>query len=311
MSITKEEMAAKVVEPIRAAMAQGDLLWLRGWSLGAHNGLPFNPTKVEDRQPYRGGMNNILLMIASMINGYGDPRWMGYGQARKKGWHVKRGEASTKIYAPITRWITDDDGERRKVVTGFRIVSVFNAEQIEGIPALPSPEDLDVTTGYEAAEEIYKAVGIETTHGGNRASYAFKADTIQMPEPGAFKDADEYHATRLHEVGHATGHESRKDRGLFGEGIEAYAKEELVAELFAAFACADLGIVKTEMTQNHAAYLKSWHRRLGEKPELFVDAVNEAWKALEWVRHTLEDYQDCQTAEVARYADAHSDGGWK
>jgi antirestriction protein ArdC len=312
--ISKAEMASRVVAPITAAMEQGDLLWLRGWNQGIGAGFPHNPTKPAAHAPYRGGVNNMLMMLASMINGWGDNRWMGYRQARDKGWTVRQGEKSTEIYAPIMgSFLREEDGKKVwvKYVKGFNVVHVFNAQQIDGIPPLEEPADLDVATGYDRAMGVYCALGITTTHAGERAAYNPVMDSIIMPPEGAFKSPEDYHATRLHEVGHATGHKGRLDRKLFGVGEEAYAQEELIAELFSAFACADVGIEKKELTMNHAAYLQHWHKRLGEKPELFTDAVTAAWKALEWVREQVWNHREVVTREsVEDYAQA-SDGGWK
>jgi len=286
--ISKEEMLSRIVEPIREAMAKGDLLWLRGWNKGAGGGLNFNPSKAGDPE-YTGAVNNLLMWIAAATRGYGDPRWMTYRQAKKRGWKLLPGEwdkGGQEVYRPQMGWYTDkQDGNKRKpFVKGWHVYSVFNAQQFDGIPPMETLEDLDTVTGYERAEAFYAALDVETTHAGNQAKYSPSLDMITMPPTGLFTDTDEYHAVRLHEIGHSTGHKSRLDRGLFGEGMAAYAQEELVAELFSAFACAHLGIQKEGMTQNHAAYLQSWHRRLGEKPQLFLDAVNAAWKALAWAR---------------------------
>jgi antirestriction protein ArdC len=296
--ISKADMLARIVEPIREAMAAGKLPWLRPWIQGGGGGLPQNPLRNSDNKDYTGGVNNLLLMIASMTNGWSDPRWMGRGQVKKGGYSAKglTNLKSTLIYIPVFGWrtVTENGEEKRiKFVTGFREGRVFNAEQIqdESFPPLPKPDDtqLDTVTGYERAHAIYDAVGVHVVHGDEGAKYNPKRDRIYMPVEGAFETIAGYHATRMHETGHATGHKSRLDRGLFGGGFgsNSYAYEELVAELFSAFACADAGIEKTELTANHAAYLQSWHRRLGEKPEMFVNAINDAWQALTWVRERV------------------------
>jgi antirestriction protein ArdC len=296
--ISKEEMLARVVEPIREAMASGKLPWLRPWTQGEGGGLSYNPLRDGDNKRFNGGVNNILLMISAMANGWGDPRWMGRGQIKKAGYSIKglAGLKATTIYIPIMGYRTVQDGGQDKKISyliGFKEGQVFNAEQIEdeSFPSLLKPESsIDTATGYERAQDFYDAVGVKVAHGGERASYSPASDQIHMPAKGAFESVASYHATRMHETGHATGHHSRMDRGNFdsGFGSNSYAYEELVAELFSAFACADAGIEKTELTANHAAYLQSWHRRLGEEPKLFIDAVTDAWAALEWVRERIK-----------------------
>jgi antirestriction protein ArdC len=74
-----------------------------------------------------------------------------------------------------------------------------------------------------------------------------------LPPREAFKTREHDQATTLHELGHWTKHGRRLNR-RFGQkcGDEAYAVEELVAELSAAFLCADLEV--TGQLQ-HAEYL--------------------------------------------------------
>jgi len=291
--ISKEEMLNRVVEPIRAEMERGGLLWLRGWDASGGTGLPTNPFRSGDKKGYAGGINNLLLMMSAMRNGWTDPRWTGRGQAKKAKQNI-RGLANAKgtmIYAPVLGWYTAEENGvqvRKSYVKAWREVIVFNGEQIIDMPALDkaSDEKLDTVTGYERAHAMYEGMDVLTLHQGDAASYSPKSDRISMPVESAFKTLDNYHSTRLHELGHATGHKDRLDRGNFGQvfGSEEYAYEELVAELFAAFACADANIVKTELTTNHAAYLKSWHKKLGDEPEAFIKATTAAWKALEFVR---------------------------
>lgn len=299
-SISKDEMLARVVEPIRSAMEQGKLLWIRPWNQGEGCGLPYNPLRkaVDGKgQGFDGGVNNLLLMIAAMENNWSDPRWMGRGQIKAGGFNITglTGGRSTMIYAPEFGYYKaeDESGQvvTKKYVKGFFEVQVFNAQQIddESFPKLSTSDKVvDTVTGYERAHAIYNAVDVKVTHGQGLAAYSPVLDQIIMPNESAFASVDEYHSTRLHETGHATGHESRMNRDKFAPfGTPVYAEEELTAELFAAFACADAGIVKSDLTKNHAAYLQSWHKRLGDQPQVFLDAVNDAWKALAWVRERM------------------------
>jgi len=285
-TISKADLLSTVIKPIREAMANGDLLWLKGWDQGGGGGINFNPTRAPEKQGYKGGLNNLLLWIASSRNGWGDPRWMGFGQAKKKGWNVKRGQKSTRIYAPILGWRPDPDDSSRRIsfVRDFKEVAVFNGQQIDGIPSLDRHRKyLDVSTGYAETLKVYERVGVDTNHGGSKAAYSPASDSIILPDRDRFIDAEEYHATRLHEIGHSTGHKSRLDRGLFSGGMKAYAEEELVADLFSAFMCSSLGVEKAGLTENHAAYIQSWHRRLGEDPNMLLRTINAAWKAYSYV----------------------------
>ena len=143
-----------------------------------------------------------------------------------------------------------EDGRRPRMFA--RGYSVFNAAQVDGyaapaLPALPEPERI----GH--AEAFFAALGADIRHGGNRACYVPSLDQIRMPPFPAFRDAVAYYATLAHEATHLTGHPSRCNRDLRGRfGEEAYAAEELVAELGAAFVCADLALTP-EPRPDHAA----------------------------------------------------------
>jgi antirestriction protein ArdC len=124
---------------------------------------------------------------------------------------------------------------------------VFNVARIEGLPAYyyaePRPKGEKLAL-IESAEQFFAATGAIIRHGGNMAYYAPGPDVIQLPVPEAFRDAESYAATKAHELTHWTKHPSRLDRDFGGTrfGDAGYAREELVAELGAAFLCADLGI---------------------------------------------------------------------
>lgn len=295
--LTKAQMIEKVIEPIIEAMESGKLLWLRPWNAGA-GGMSHNPLREEGKaKGFNGGINNILLMIASLTNGWSDPRWAGRSQIKAAGYSIKglTNLKSTTIYRPVMRKTgkKNAEGKDEMFCVGFRVARVFNFEQIdqEGevkkIPSLnPEPtENINIKTGYERALAIRTAFGVEVNHGGGKAFYLPAHDRIQMPDISAFKGAAEYWSTMLHEMLHATGHPSRLDRNLKNSfGSAEYAFEELVAEIGAAFMCAHLGIEKEEVTRNHAAYLQSWSRKLKEKPEAFVDATNLAFKAFAYLR---------------------------
>lgn len=256
-------------------MEQGDLPWNRPWKFGA-NGLPHNPTTGN---PYRGGFNFMLLMLA----GFGDSRWMGFGQAKKKGWKVQRGEKSTTIYAPIMRWMEDKEnpGTKRPVCTGFRLVRVFNGEQVEGLPPLGDFPEIDPEEGYEAAAALLKRNGPVVKVGGDSASYSPRLDVIRMPQAGAFDSVAQYWGTFLHELAHWSGNKARlgRDQGGYGKGTEEYSYEELVAEITSAWLCSYVGIERDDMTANHAAYLQSWLKNLKAHPDALARAANDAWRA--------------------------------
>jgi antirestriction protein ArdC len=169
---------------------------------------------------------------------------------------------------------------------------VFNAEQIEGLPAhyyaLAEAPALPLLARIEAADRYFAATGADIRHGGTRAYYAPSSDYIQMPPFETFRDAESYAATLAHETIHWTRHESRlaRDFGRKSYGDAGYAREELVAELGAAFLSADLEITP-EVRDDHASYIASWLEVLKGDKRFVFSAASHAQRAVDYL-HGLQ-----------------------
>jgi antirestriction protein ArdC len=274
-----ETVAEKLIEQLK----QGTAPWQKPWQPGEAV-LPTNPT-TENR--YK-GINAMWLMA----QGYSDQRWMTYKQAQDIGAQVRKGEKGTGIqYWKFNdeQTLRDDNGKPVINAEGEKIkqlvklerprpffATVFNAEQIDGLPPLqPKVEAEQTWTAQERAENILVASGAVIRHGeADRAFYRPTTDSIHLPEKGQFPSADNYYATALHELGHWTGHSSRLDRDLTGSfGSESYAKEELRAEIASMILGDELGIGHDP--SQHAAYVGSWIKALQDDPlELFRAAAD-------------------------------------
>ena len=152
--------------------------------------------------------------------------------------------------------------------------TVFNAEQIDGLPPLQPRKEQEWNV-LERVEHILQASGALIQHGPqNRAFYRPGSDSIHLPEKGQFPSADTYYATALHELGHWTGHPSRLARDLAHPfGSEAYAKEELRAEIASMIMGDELGIGHDP--GQHAAYVGTWIKVLKDDPlEVFRAAAD-------------------------------------
>jgi len=147
---------------------------------------------------------------------------------------------------------------------------------------------MDVFPLIEAAEAFFTATGADIRYGGNRAFYAPGPDRIQLPPAEAFVDAESYAATKAHELIHWTRHKSRLDRDLGRKhwGDEGYAREEMVAEIGAAFLCAALEITP-EPREDHAAYIASWLKVLRNDNRAIFSAAAHAQKAVDYL-HGLQ-----------------------
>lgn len=284
MSTTvRADIYQTITDRIVAAIEAGAGDWKMPWH-AQDGGAAVMPTNAASGRAYR-GINVVMLWAAAHAAGYPSGVWATYKQWAGLGAQVRKGEKA----APVVFWKMLDDDEAddqdedgkaaRFVARGFH---VFNAAQVDGFeaPALPRlPEPLRI----DHAEAFFAATGADIRQGGNRAFYSPGNDYIQMPPFPAFRDPVAYYATLAHEATHWTGHTDRCARDLKGRfGTGAYAAEELIAELGAAFLCADLALA-SEPRPDHAAYVASWLKVLkGDKRAIFTAAA-QAQKAADWL----------------------------
>ena len=287
-SNNKNDIYTRVTDKIIADLEKGQRTWLPRWQ-GKHAAGPVSRPLRQNGTPYR-GMNILLLWAESMEKGFVSPIWMTYKQAQELGANVRKGEkGSLVVYTnTLSKTETNEDGEDvEQKIPFMRGYTVFNVEQVEGLPAHYYAQPLNplsVEQRMEAADRFIKATGADIRHGGHGAYYAPGPDFVQMPNFEAFKDKEGYYATLLHELTHWTKHKTRLDRD-FGKakfGNENYAREELVAEIGAAFLCADLGITP-EVREDHAAYIDSWWIVLKNDKRAIFSAAAHAQRAADYL----------------------------
>jgi antirestriction protein ArdC len=274
----RNELYASVTAHVVRQIEAGAGEWRMPWQAIAETGQPVNATT---RQAYWGGNWMWLAMVAQSRDWGG--HWATYKQWASIGAQVRKGERATYgvHWSTIVRKGEDGEevGERRLVPHAF---SVFNAGQVDGWEA-PAETPRDTPERLAGAEAFLASVGASVRHGGNRAFYAPAGDFIQLPELTRFRDATSYYATSAHEHAHWSGHSSRLGRDLSGRfGTDAYAAEELVAELSAAFTCSALGI-STTPRPDHAAYLASWLRVLHSDPSALFTMASKAQAATDFL----------------------------
>lgn len=281
----REELSQKFL----TALDQGYIPWEACWS----NGRPENAVTGKT---YR-GVNAVALSYAADDRGYTDPRWCTYRQAQENGWQVRKGEkcAYVEYWAyydlkekKLLSWqemrdkLKADPYYEKNLQLRCRVYSVFNAHQIDGIPALEERPQTDIGTLRAQRDILIRNMGVGYEEHGNRAYYSPGADTVTLPPEASFDDTYSYMATLLHECGHATGHPDRLNRDLSGfKGSESYAREELRAEIASAFTAQSLGLLLTPTqlqyhTQLHAAYVQHWAAILKDAPEELFRAIKAA-----------------------------------
>lgn len=300
--MNKEEFRSELAEAFANVLEEKGLEWKKEWQ-GIGSNLPCNGiTKASYR-----GCNAFWLSLVSMLKGYEDPRWVTMHQIMdadkkyhpKEQWHLKKGSKATYV----EYWYPYDiankkaltweqykqelaDGRNSKEFTLYtRYTAVFNAHDIEGMPALQATVNPNISKD-ELITKLSDGMGVEIlTDGGDQAYYSPTQDKIHLPTPEAFLSEYAFNATALHELSHSTGHPSRLNRpqcAFFG--TDQYAYEELVAEICSCFMGLEL---QTEITpqhiDNHKAYVQSWIQAIKEKPETLVKAIKDAQAAANYM----------------------------
>lgn len=280
----REQLAQHFLE----ALNQGRIPWEACWS----QSRPLNPVTGK---VYR-GVNAIALSYTADHRGYTDPRWCTYRQAQEKGWQVRKGEKSASVeywayydtkarkllpWEDVKQKLKADPDYEKYLQLRCRTYSVFNAQQIDGIPALEQ-NHTDIGVLRQQRDTLIRNMGVRYEEYGSSAFYRPSQDTVVLPPEASFHDTYSYMATLLHECGHATGHPDRLDRDMSGIfGSESYAREELRAEIASAFTAQSLGLQLSEgqmqyHLDQHTAYIQSWAKVLQKNPEELFRAIKAA-----------------------------------
>lgn len=282
----KRDIYQEVTDKIIKAIEEGSTMpWLKPWKDGktANAAMPYN---ADTGRAYA-GINVLLLMMEP----YQSNGWMTYKQAKKRGAQVMKGETSTQVtlFKPYKGKdkVTGED----KAFFIIRGYNVFNVEQIDwtaegckppALPISPLPSD----THFDS---LAASVGCDLRIQGNRACYIPSADQVHMPHLDQFDSIDHFDSTGYHELTHWTGHKDRLDRmkkfTRFGD--EAYAFEELVAEIGSAYMCAQTGTHTEEIFHHNASYLQNWLKVLKNDNRAIFTASSQARQANEYILAAL------------------------
>ena len=272
------EITKQIIEAIEAGVDNYQMPWHVN---GADSVLPVN---ASTHRPYR-GINVMMLWAVAAKEKYATSLWATYQQWRDLGAQVRKGEKSTSVV--FWKFFDQEDedegkeGNNHKAVMA-RAYHVFNAAQVDGyeIPAIPY---LPETERIERAEQFFSGLNADIREGGSRAYYSPAEDYIQMPPFAAFKKVDFRYSVLWHEVVHWSGASTRLNRDLAPRfQKEAYAAEELVAELGSAFVCAELEL-EIEPRRDHAPYIQSWLTVLRNDRRAIFAAAAKAQQAVDWL----------------------------
>jgi len=295
----KSDLYTQITEKIIAELEQGRFPWVQPWDnchAACSVGLPKNASTGNTYS----GINILILWGAVIEHAFSSQNWLTFKQAKALGGSVRKGEHG-QIVCYVDRFTPKDDqqkaaesGEEPASIPFLKRYRVFNADQCDGLPdsVLTTPAPLPERDIIPCAENLIAATGANIRIGGDRAFYNPTDDYVQLPPQPAFRDQINYYRTSFHELGHWTGHSSRLDRDQSGRfKTKSYAREELVAELTAAFTCASLDITPTV---RHADYLASWLEVLREDKRAIFRAASQASKATDFL---LAFHQTTETGE--------------
>jgi antirestriction protein ArdC len=279
----------RIIESMEQARTAGRRLW---------DSQPSLPLNLTTGKPYS-GVNVLILWAAGLQHAYTSPYWLTYRQAADKGGQVRKGEHGTHcvFYKPWEAESTNHETGETEIVKGavLKGFTVFNLDQVDGVEA-PAREPRAPFQAIEDAERILAKSPAVIHIGGTQAFYRPATDSIHLPTREAFVSTEAFYSVALHEMTHSTGHSSRLDRDFSGRfGTEAYAFEELVAELGSAFLNADLGILGATLP-DHADYLASWIKILKGDKKAILTAAAQASKAYAFIKRLVTDQHQEQAA---------------
>jgi antirestriction protein ArdC len=299
------DVYSRVTAQIIDAIEKGVGSWKMPWHTSDRDA--FSPINVSSRKAYR-GINCLSLWAGAQAKGYDCGQWGTYRQFQEQGGQVRKGEKATTVVfwkfaneAAEVQEGGEENGATKSRLVFCRGYSVFNSAQVDGYTAKPEPA-IPVQDRINRADEFFQAVGAIVKHGGNRAFYSPVSDHIQMPPFDRFDENIAYYGTLAHEHCHWTATKERCDR-QFGKrfGDNAYAAEELVAELSAAFVCGHLGL-STEPRPDHAEYIQSWLSVLKADKRAIFTASSAGQKAADYLveraGRAVESAALCSTAGV-------------
>jgi antirestriction protein ArdC len=288
-----QHITQSIISAIEAGPGEFRLPWHRS------RGNVMRPVNALTKNAYQ-GVNIVALWAQAELAGYTSGQWGTFKQWQDLGASVRKGSKAAYVvfYKEFEIASADASADAEPETRLFaKATPVFAAEQVDGfdIPSPPLPAQIDPVARLEPVEAFVAASGAVIAQGGSRAFYSPSQDTIQMPLREAFQGSptstatEAYYSTLLHELTHWTAPKARCDRELgkrFGD--RAYAAEELVAELGAAFLCAELGVTNEPRT-DHAQYLASWLDLMKADTRAIFTAASKASQAVAYLRRLQSD----------------------
>lgn len=291
--------------------------WQKPWINTKVNGGPQN---LEGRR--YSGLNTLFLFLVSEMAGYEMPVFMTFLQAKKNGLLINKGEkAFPVIYfnflvkdnetgkkISIEEWekLPKETQKKYTVIPFMKTHPVFNIEQSNIKEARPELwesirskfiRDIPLdTTGMISCPEMDLLLDAQGwacpiyTEEGDRAFYSVGKDEIHVPLKAQFNNGEAFYGTLAHEMAHSTGSNGRLARNFDGRSLQAYGREELVAELTSAVVMASLGVSITP-SQENVSYLKGWCQNIHKDPQFLLTTLSDVSKASGMILEITDKYR--------------------
>lgn len=284
MATQRDDKFAALTSKVIKLLEDGVKPWVKPW-VSPRGG---NFRNIFSDHGYSGS-NPMICAIDVAVMGYSSPLFVGFNQAKEKGWQVRKGSKATSIIWGGSYTVEDEDGNESRR-SAFKWLPVFNLDCVddsgsdvkiaEFLPESPDCAPLPVIDDLEA---IVAASGAKINYGGGKAFYSPTLDFIQLPDRTSFLDSIAFYNVAIHELSHWTGHKSRLNRELkgFSDSKSSYAFEELVAEMGSAMVLSDRGF--EQRLDSHVSYLDSWLKCLKDNPKAIIKAMGMASKAANYL----------------------------
>ena len=283
--MTRYDLYEQVTARILDELEKGSVPWVKPWSATPGQNFPCN---AVTNRPYSG--TNVILLWIAREAGWPTPRFLTFKQAKEAGGHVRAGEHGTKVVFMKKLVVKDKSPDAAiddvKQIPLMREYTVFNVAQCDGLSdRIVNGEPMRVRnpdTRDELADAYIASTGAKIVEGSGEAFFMPSQDLIMLPRFEAFKNADNFYSTMFHELTHWTGPKDRCARDMKGRfGDQHYAAEELVAELGAAFQCAEFAF---DNDVRSPGYIAHWIKLLKEDKKAFFTASSAAQKAVDFLR---------------------------
>ena len=306
----RADLYQEITDQIIAELEAGTVPWAQPWD----SNVALDTAEATFALPQNGatgrtysGVNILILWLHATSQGFAGQRWITFAQAKALGAHVRKGERSVRVVHAGTftpkeeREAAAAEGRDERAMRYLKAHRVFHVSQIDGLPEEVAHRPAPVVPSFEGVDaQVRRIIERSRTRfvmGSAQAYYQPSTDVVSIPLVEAFYEPIDWHRTALHELSHMTGHSSRLDRDLggFGGSRADYAREELVAEMGAAFTCASLGI---RPIVRHADYLATWLAVLKEDKCAIVRAASAASKASDFLLAFADSQEEEQTADA-------------